>query len=432
MKNNYLIDQEEALNNNLVVFQEASVLTELDTDTPKPDRLDELVRWTIKNFAQAWMDYPHAPIIPLVDTAMQPDGSFFEFCRAQGVGVKAHFIDAVATLPYSEKDFDPFIINGLFKISINNSFFLKASLFYKSTNGADSIASFVIVPADIYEAYIEMKKDFRAWLKRRDGVIINVVAGDDYNQDASFSWDDLFFTEKADIKKAIINKIDSFMASREYYLKHNIPWNMSIMIDGAPGSGKTTLLNTIISNYNFEPITLNYFNADDSVLSAFFKSTENKQKCLLFIDDVDEYVDQGLITQEFLFDSIESYRGSGGNIIILTCNKVPDVYKDSLFSFDCAVSLGMPEYNRCIKLLFGDKLSNNHTREIQKICELNELSYGYIYKLYRLFIKEVANKKPHGKKDFYDEAHEMLTKVIKENEKLTKLYSKKIGLLNKQ
>ena len=68
----------------------------------------------------------------------------------RGVAVRAHFIDAVATLPYSEKDFDPFIINGLFKISINNSFFLKASLFYKATNGSDSIASFVIVPADIY------------------------------------------------------------------------------------------------------------------------------------------------------------------------------------------------------------------------------------------------------------------------------------------
>jgi mitochondrial chaperone BCS1 len=51
-------------------------------------------------------------------------------------------------------------------------------------------------------------------------------------------------------KQYIIDKLDHFMASEEYYISKGLPYHMGVILSGPPGTGKTSLIHAIASHYN--------------------------------------------------------------------------------------------------------------------------------------------------------------------------------------
>ena len=53
-----------------------------------------------------------------------------------------------------------------------------------------------------------------------------------------------------DIKEKLVNTINTFIASREMYKEHGIPWNLKILLHGLPGTGKSSIEKVIASEWN--------------------------------------------------------------------------------------------------------------------------------------------------------------------------------------
>jgi len=52
-------------------------------------------------------------------------------------------------------------------------------------------------------------------------------------------------------KKLLINSIEKFLSSEDWYLSHGIPYQLGILLYGPPGTGKTSLIKAIASYLNY-------------------------------------------------------------------------------------------------------------------------------------------------------------------------------------
>ena len=438
MRDNNILDKEESLKNKLELFK-----VDIDGVDEKPDTLDKIIMWS-KNWFGSKLKIGnvkvkadgtfanHNYILTLLDSAIQLDGSFLKFCEHKNFSVETLYLDGIQVLPYNQNEYDPFVANGLFLIKTPDFNFIKSTLLFNA-GANDNVALFTLIPSSNYEDYIKIKQEYMLWVKEREGVAVKVIGGEDYVQETDqFNWDNLFFGEKKSIKKEIKDTIDQFLQSKDFYKENNISWNISFLIQGSIGSGKSSLVNTLISEYEVEPFTVNFYNVDDSIITAAFKITEGRYKSLFFIDDFDDLIDQNMISFENLFSLLETYKANDGSIIVLTCKSFPSSFTETLFNFDKKIILEDPTYDVSINNLFGKFLTNTNLKDLQDMCKKNSFSYGYINKLYKLFVKKIAVK-ANNKKDAFNEIKTLIKDIQKENEKFNiKSKPKRIGLIDKK
>jgi mitochondrial chaperone BCS1 len=70
----------------------------------------------------------------------------------------------------------------------------------------------------------------------------------DYSRTAKRSFDSIFIDDE--IKNQIINTLEHFINSREWYAEKGIPYKLGIFIEGSPGTGKSSVVRAICSYIN--------------------------------------------------------------------------------------------------------------------------------------------------------------------------------------
>ena len=401
--------------------------------------LKDLINWAYNKYSPmlTGTTLNNGNVIPVIDNSIQLDGNFFSFCRDQKLEVQSLAIDSITILSTDDNS-DPFVMQGCFLIKTNNFSFIKCSLFYKTSDESNQVSSFVLLNSSDYQKYLDLKKQYLDWNEDKDGITIKLIGGDDYYLDNYYNWDDLFFGEKQDIKTEIKNYIDNFKTLENLYKEAKIPWKSVIFITGLPGNGKSELVNTIICETGLKSLTVSC-EIDDSVLAATFNFAASKENTLLFIEDIDDFINDEIINVEslpYILDSLDSVNCSNGLIVLITAAKLPENYKDILFKFDKVIELSLPEYDKCVDKLFGRYLSTENLTQLKADCKKNKLSYGYIDLLYKLFAKNVIEVNIDKNKDFFfNEIQKILKYIVKENDLANKKYmktTKKLGLDSKK
>jgi chaperone BCS1 len=88
-----------------------------------------------------------------------------------------------------------------------------------------------------------------------------------------------------DQKKTILNQIDNFLNSKDWYINRHIDYKLTLLFTGEPGTGKTSLIKAIASELKRPLYTLSLRSMSGTQLTQAFISIPKGS--LLCIEDID-------------------------------------------------------------------------------------------------------------------------------------------------
>ena len=398
MDNNFssldVFEKEESLSLEILKSLRPTVaLSEEELSNRPKDNYYGLSIWIEKNFSPYLKDnknlsrYVHNNIIV--------NGQFVKFCQANNIKINCLHKDSIISWKTSSGS-EKFFSQGVFLISTDSVEFIHAALFHKGSQNDDEVSFFCIVSEKNYKNYIELRNKFEDWCSERDreNCIIRVVGGDDIPYTKDNSWEDLILPE--DTKKHLKSFVENFLSSKDFYQSNKIPWKTGILLFGSPGNGKSSIIKTIISNYNFKPVTISA-STDEAGVREAFSYAEEQSPSLLYFEDLDSLLERNIDLSSFL-NLMDGMASRNGILVIATAN---DIFKlkpsitDRPSRFDRKIEICLPDQKMAYIYLsrwFGKMTSVTKLKSLAKLAEQNNFSYAYLKELYISSMFEALSK----------------------------------------
>src|SRR5574337_390604 len=379
---------------------------------PRPkESYIELMDWTVTCFQEALKDTKN--LEKFVHNRLVIDGPFVHFCEQNNINIECLYKDS--TISWStEHDFEKFFVQGVFLIKSKDVEFLHAALFHKGNQQEDEVSFFIICSKKNYEGYIKLRNEFDEWVQERDrsNLHIRVIEGEDIPYTKDHSWEDLFLPES--IKGEIKSLVENFLESKEFYSKNKIPWKRGILLYGKPGNGKTSIIRTIISNYNFKPVTI-VPGANDEAVREAFTYAEEQSPSLLYFEDLDSLLEKSVDPSAFL-NLMDGISAKNGLLVIATANEVKKLkanITDRPSRFDRKFEIPLPNAEMAyiyLKRWFGNLISLKKCKELAKYAAKHEFSYAYLKELYisTMFEALAHNRKVPTDKDVQNSLNRLI------------------------
>ncbi|HKQ21386.1 MAG TPA: ATP-binding protein [Nitrososphaeraceae archaeon] len=372
-------------------------------DSPRPTaNFIDLMNWTEASFKVALKDQQN--LNKFVHNRIIIDGQFLQFCEESKITVDCLYKDSVISWK-TDHGFEKFFVQGVFLIKSKDMEFLHAALFHKGNQNEDEISFFVIVSEHNYKAYVNLRNSFDEWVQQRDrsNLHIRVIEGEDMPYTKDHTWADLFLPKE--IKDQLQALVENFLDSKEFYLKNRIPWKRGILLYGKPGNGKTSIIRTVMSQYNFKPVTIVPGANDDAVREAF-SYAEEQSPSLLYFEDLDSLLEKSVDISSFL-NLMDGISTKNGLLVIATANDVKKLKSnitDRPSRFDRKFEIPLPNQEMAyiyLKRWFGNLLSTKKCKELSRYAEKYDFSYAYLKELYisSMFEALSHNRKAPTEKD---------------------------------
>jgi ATP-dependent 26S proteasome regulatory subunit len=188
------------------------------------------------------------------------------------------------------------------------------------------------------------------------------------------------------MKNQIKSLIENFLSSKDFYVDNKIPWKRGILLFGPPGNGKSSIIRTIISSYNFKPITV-VSEANNEQIRESFKYAEKSSPSLLYFEDLDSLLESRIDTSTFL-NLMDGISTQNGIFIIATANDISKL-KTNIINrpsrFDRKFEIPLPTSSMAdiyLSRWFGDIITEKKRKELAVYAENNKFSYAYLKELY--------------------------------------------------
>lgn len=372
----------------------------------------ELMNWTQKNFSRALKD--QQGLNKFVHNRIIIDGQFITFAKENNISIECLYKDSVISWK-TENEFEKFFVQGVFLIKTKNLEFIHAALYHKGNQHEDEISFFIICPEKNYEQYIQLRNQFDEWVQLRDrgNLHVHVVDGEDFPYTKDDTWDELFLPQI--MKNEVMSSVENFLASKDFYLKNRIPWKRGVLLYGKPGNGKTSIIRTIMSMYNFKPVTVAPGINDEGIREAF-SYAEEQSPALLYFEDLDSMLDKTIDTSSFL-NLMDGVSAKNGLFVIATANdikKLKSNITDRPSRFDRKFEVPLPNQEMAyiyLKRWFGNLFATAKLKELAKYAERNEFSYVHLKELYvSTMFNALGNKRNKPQVKDVDKALQTLIK----------------------
>jgi len=157
----------------------------------------------------------------------------------------------------------------------------------------------------------------------------------------------------------------------DYYISHNC--------------GKTSIIRTIISVYNFKPVTIVPETNNDGVREAFAYA-EEQSPSLLYFEDLDSLLEK--VDASSFLNLMDGISAKNGLLVMATANDVKKLKKnitDRPSRFDRKFEIPLPTQEMAYIYLnrwFGKLISVAKSKELAKYAVENDFSYAYLKELY--------------------------------------------------
>ena len=343
----------------------------------------ELMNWAVDNFATIIL--ADNDLNKFVHNRIIIDGQFMHYCDLEGIKISCLHKDSIISWK-TDTDQEKFFAQGIFLIKGDGFEFISCALFHKGNQHEDEISFFSICPSKHYEKYITFRNNFDSWLQQRDrsNLHIKIMDGVDTPYTRDQAWSDLFLPEE--IKSEIKQSVENFLVNKAFYLTNKIPWKRGILLFGEPGNGKTSIIRTIISNYNFKPVTIVAGANDDSIHDAF-SYAEEQSPSLLFFEDLDSILEKTISTASFL-NLMDGISAKNGLLVVATANNIDELkpsIKDRPSRFDKKWKIPLPDQKMAtlfLKKWFGTIAPIEKYKELAAHAVKYKFSYAYLKELY--------------------------------------------------
>lgn len=358
------------------------------TDTlnlaPRPTaNFIDLMNWAVQSFEGSLTD--HNGLNKFVHNRVIVDGQFLQFCKENKITVECLYKDSIISWK-TNHDFEKFFAQGVFLIKTKGVEFLHAALFHKGNQNEDEVSFFIICSEKNYEGYVKLRNNFDEWVLERDrsNLHVRVIEGDDIPYTKDNTWEDLFLPKE--IKLELKGLVENFLNSQDFYLKNKIPWKRGILLYGKPGNGKTSIIRTIMSVYNFKPVTIVAGANDDAVREAF-SYAEEQSPALLYFEDLDSLLEKSVDPSSFL-NLMDGISAKNGLLIVATANEVKKLKSnitDRPSRFDRKFEIPLPNAEMAYIYLnrwFGNLITAKKCKDLAKYAAKYEFSYAYLKELY--------------------------------------------------
>ncbi len=395
-----------------------------DDDRPKANFID-LMNWVKKSFSFSLKtDYSH--LTNYIHNRIVIDGQFLHFCESNNIEIDCLYKDSIVSWK-TDSGSEKFFVQGVFRIKKDDVEFIHAALFHKGNQNEDEISFFVVLEDKKYDSYISFRNQYEDWLLARDrsNLKIRVVDGEDLSYDRDASWEDIYLPE--DIKKDIKLCVEGFLSNKDFYLESKIPWKRGILFHGHPGNGKTSIIRTIISKYNFKPVTV-LPGANDESLREAFSYAEEQSPALIYFEDLDSLIEN--INVSSFLNLMDGISTKNGLLVIATANdikKLPGNITDRPSRFDRKIEIPLPDKAMATKYLskwFKNSIPSKKISELAAHSVKYSFSYGYLKELY---VSSIYNALSNNRKvATVEDVNDALSQLMKDKNILKK--GKSLGI----
>jgi AAA+ superfamily predicted ATPase len=410
-----LLEEQEHLSKEILDSLTEELVLSIEEPRPTANFID-LMKWTENNFKQSLKDQTY--INRYVHNRIIIDGQFLKFCRENSVSVTCLYKDSIISWK-TDHDFEKFFVQGVFLIKTKNVEFIHAALFHKGNQNEDEVSFFAVVSNNNYAEYVKIRNSFDEWIQKRDrsNLHIRVVDGDDIPYTKDHTWSDLFLP--SEIKIELQQLVENFLASKEFYNSNKIPWKRGVLLYGHPGNGKTSIIKTVMSMYNFKPVTV-VPGAPDEAIREAFSYAEDQSPSLLYFEDLDSMLEK--VDVSSFLNLMDGISAKNGLLVIATANdvrKLKSNITDRPSRFDRKFEIPQPNQDMAhiyLKRWFGSMITAKKCRELAKIAAKSGFSYVHLKDLYisSMFAALSQNRNVPTERDI-DSA---LTRLIKEKTSL--------------
>jgi len=389
------LEGQETLNKSVLInMTPRRTVHDVNSTRPTQNFID-VMKWAESNFTKVLADRTN--VNRFIHNRIVIDGQFLQFAKEQGIKIECLYKDSVISWK-TEHSFEKFFVQGVFLIEAKGVEFLHAAIFHKGNQFEDEISFFVLCSDSNFEAYIKLRNSFDEWVTKRDrgNLHIRVIGGEDIPYTKDSSWEELFLPE--DIKTDVKDLVEGFLASKDFYLENRIPWKRGVLLYGEPGNGKTSIIRSIMANYNFKPVTP-VAGASDDAIRETFAYAEEQNPSLLYFEDLDSMIENGLNVSSFL-NLMDGISAKNGLLVIATANnfkKLPYSITDRPSRFDRKFEIPLPNQEMAyiyLKRWFGALITAKKCKELAKLSEKYGFSYAYLKEIYiSSMFEALAHKK---------------------------------------
>lgn len=189
-------------------------------------------------------------------------------------------------------------------------------------------------------------------------------------------------------KSYIVNDVDSFLSSEEWYMNASIPYKRGYCFYGPPGTGKTTLALALANKVERNIYCLNLNSLSDEMLYKYFASIG--ENAVLLIEDIDKVFsgrdnvkESSKVTFSTFINCLDGAFYKHGIITIITTNHIEKLDEALLRTgrMDVKVEIPRPshrEINEYYQVFYNLPLNiegnfDLKMSDVQEICLQNKL-----------------------------------------------------------
>jgi AAA+ superfamily predicted ATPase len=160
------------------------------------------------------------------------------------------------------------------------------------------------------------------------------------------SFDELILART--LKDQIRDDFKRFLASRETYEAHGLPWRRGALFLGPPGNGKTHCVRALVKELGVPSLYVQSiktrYETEEANLKRVFERARQLRPCVLVLEDLDALINPQ--NRSFFLNQIDGFEKNVGLIVLATTNhpdKIDPAIMDRPSRFDRKYHFDLPE-----------------------------------------------------------------------------------------